>query len=109
VRVGDDRLSQRCVRRRQRDPEDDRFLNAPSASVRTAALVLETSIRSSAFGPTSSPKATNTIVGVTGVPDRRRDTAATPSSASATSATGQPMSPIVIAAPDAGENGLPDQ
>ena len=31
VRVGDDRLPQRCVRRRQRDPEDDRFLNAELA------------------------------------------------------------------------------
>jgi hypothetical protein len=55
-----------------------------SAKARTVALELETSIPSSTFGPTSNPKATNRIAGVIGVPDSRRETAATPSSASAT-------------------------
>ena len=43
-------------------------------------------------GPTSSPKATNRIAGVIGVPDSRRETAATPSSASATSASAHSIS-----------------
>ena len=42
---------------------------------------------SSTLGPTSSPTATNTIAGVTGVPVSRRETAATPSSVSATMAS----------------------
>ena len=42
------------------------------------------SMPSRALRPTSSPKATNTIAGVIGVPSSRRETAATPSSASDT-------------------------
>ena len=57
-----------------------------SASVRTVALELSTSIPPSTSGPTSNPTATKTIAGVTGVPDSRREIAATPSSASATMA-----------------------
>ena len=45
---------------------------------------LARSMPSSALGPTSSPNATNRIAGVIGVPASRRETAATPSSASAT-------------------------
>ena len=64
-----------------------------SASVRTVALELSRSIPSSTLGPTSSPTATNTIAGVTGVPDSRRETAATPSSASATMASAHSTPP----------------
>ena len=39
--------------------------------VRTAEPVLERSIPSSAFGPTNSPKPTNSIAGVIGVPTNR--------------------------------------
>ena len=57
-----------------------------SASVRTVALELSRSIPPSTSGPTSNPTATKTIAGVTGVPDSRREIAATPSSVSATMA-----------------------
>ena len=57
-----------------------------SASARTVPLELSRSIPPSTFGPTSNPTATKTIVGVTGVPDSRREIAATPSSVSATMA-----------------------
>ena len=58
-----------------------------SARVRTVEPVLERSTPSSTSGPTSNPKATNSIAGVIGVPASRRETAATPSRASATSAS----------------------
>ena len=60
-----------------------------SASVRTAELELSTSISPSTLGPTSNPTTTNSIAGVTGVPDSRPETAATPSSVSATMARAQ--------------------
>ena len=63
-----------------------------SASVRTVALVLSRSIPSSTWGPTNKPTATNTIAGVTGVPESRREIAATPSSASATMARAHSIS-----------------
>ena len=58
-----------------------------SASVRTVALELSTSIPPSTSGPTSRPAPTNRIAGVIGVPASRRETAATPSSVSATMAS----------------------
>ena len=58
-----------------------------SASVRTVPLELSRSTSPSTSGPTSNPTATNTIVAVTGVPDSRPDSAATPSSVSATMAS----------------------
>ena len=61
--------------------------SVPSASVRTTVLELDNSMPPSACGPTSSPNATNTIAGVNAVPTSRLDTAATPSSANATSAS----------------------
>ena len=48
-----------------------------SASERTAEPDVEGSMSSSTSGPASSPTATNTIAGVTGVPLSRPDTAAT--------------------------------
>ena len=63
-----------------------------SASARTVELELDRSIPSSTSGPTSSPKATNRIAGVIGVPDSRPEIAATPSSASATRARAHSMS-----------------
>ena len=57
-----------------------------SASVRTVPLELSRSISSSTSGPTSNPTATKTIAGVTGVPDSRREIAATPRTVSATMA-----------------------
>jgi hypothetical protein len=77
--------------------ENNTSASVASASVRTVALELETSIPSSTSGPTTNPKATNRIAGVIGVPDSRRETAATPSSASATRATAHAISaPHVI-------------
>ena len=67
--------------------ENSTSASVASASVRTAALELSRSIPSSTFGPASNPMPTNNIAGVTGVPDSRRETAATPSSASATIAS----------------------
>ena len=58
-----------------------------SASVRTVPLPLSRSTSSSTWGPTKRPTATNTIAGVTGVPDSRREIAATQSSATATMAS----------------------
>src|SRR6478736_7370739 len=52
--------------------------------MRTTESVLEMSIPSSAFGPTSSPKPTNSIAGVIGVPTSLRETAAMPRNASDT-------------------------
>ena len=54
-----------------------------SANLRTVAPELSRSMPPNTFGPASSPIVTKTIVGVTGVPDSRCETAATPSSASA--------------------------
>ena len=67
--------------------------NVASASVRTVPLVLSRSIWSSTLGPTSKPTATKTIAGVIGVPDSRRETAATPSSANATMARDHSIRP----------------
>src|SRR3954471_10956653 len=58
-----------------------------SASTRTVEPELERSIPSNSSGPTTNPTPTNSIAGVTGVPSSRRETAATPSSASATRAS----------------------
>ena len=58
-----------------------------SASLRTVALELSRSIPPSTSGPTSNPTVTNTIAGVTGVPDSRREIVATPSTVSATTAS----------------------
>ena len=62
-----------------------------SASARTVALELSRSISPSTFGPASNPIATKTIAAVTGVPDSRREIAATPSSVTATMARDQSM------------------
>ena len=57
-----------------------------SASARTVPLELSRSISPSTSGPTSNPTATNTIAGVTTVPDSRPEIAATASSVTATMA-----------------------
>jgi hypothetical protein len=64
-----------------------------SASVRTAELVGASWNSSAMSGPTSNPSTTNTIAGVTDVPLRRRDTAATASTINATIARSHFMSP----------------
>ena len=75
-------------RRSMRDAsENSTSASVASASARTVALELSRSTPSSTSGPTSRPNATNTIAGVTGVPDSRREIAATPSSVSATMAS----------------------
>ena len=70
----------RCPRSIRDASQNSTSASVASASVRTVALELSRSIPSSTSGPTSSPTATNTIAGVTGVPVSRRETAATPSS-----------------------------
>ena len=70
-----------------------------SASARTVPLELSRSSSPSTFGPTSNPTATKTIAGVTGVPDSRREIAATPSSVSATMARDQSIQTVRAPAP----------
>ena len=85
-RTGTPTSRRSCPRSMREASQNSTSASVASASVRTVALELSRSIPSSTSGPTSSPTATNTIAGVTGVPDSRRETAATPSSASATMA-----------------------
>src|SRR3954451_3200146 len=74
----------RSAPRSMRDAsENNTSPSVTSANARTVALELARLIPSSTSGPTSSPQATNRIVGVIGVPASRRETAATPSRASA--------------------------
>ena len=61
------------------ESENSTTASVASAKVRTVALVGRTARSSSTSGPTSTPTAVTTIAGVTGVLDRRRDTAATSS------------------------------
>ncbi len=92
--------SRRSSRRSTREASlNSTNANVASASARTVSLLLERSTPSSTCGPTSTPNATNTIAGVTGVPCRRREIAATPSSASATMARAHS---ITRASPQAG-------
>ena len=87
--------SGRSWRRLMREAsENSTRARVASAKVRTVELVLSTSIPPSTCGPTSRPKATNNIVGVSGVPEIRREIAATPSSASATMASAHSISGI---------------
>ena len=72
--------SRRSARRSTREEsENNTTASVASAKVRTVELVGRTERSSSTSGPTSTPTAVTTIAGVTGVLDRRRDTAATSS------------------------------
>ena len=76
--------SRRNSRRSMREAsQNSTSASVASASVRTVSLELSMSSSSSTSGPISSPNATNTIAGVTGVPDNRPEIAATPRSVSA--------------------------
>ena len=84
--------SRRRWRRSMREAsQNSTSASVASASVRTVPLVLSRSIPSSTLGPTSRPTATKTIAGVIGEPSSRRDTAATPSKATATMASDHSM------------------
>ena len=74
-----------------------------SASVRTVPLELSRSISPSTSGPTSNPTATNTIAGVTTVPDSRPEIAATASSVTRHDGKG-PLHGITVA--DCGCGGI---
>ena len=80
--------SRRSARRSTREEsENSTTASVASANVRTVELVGRTERSSSTSGPTSTPTAVTTIAGVTGVLDRRRDTAATSSNARPTIAS----------------------
>ena len=92
--------SRRSARRSTREEsENSTTASVASASVRTVELVGRTERSLSTNGPTITPTAVTTIAGVTGVPDRRRDTAATSSNASPTIA-----SPELTAHPSGGRS-----
>ena len=85
-RTGTSTARRSCPRSMREASQKSTSARVASARVRTVPLELSRSMPSSTWGPTSSPTATNTIAGVTGVPVSRRETAATASSVSATTA-----------------------
>jgi len=89
--------SRRSVRVSIRDAsENSTSASVASANVRTVELFGAALTSSSSSGPTSTPIATNTIAGVTGVLESCRETAATASTASATMARVQVTEAFVV-------------
>ena len=81
-------ISRRSLPRSIREESEKRTnASVSSASDRTVTLVLGMSTASRNLAPIRSPIETNMIAGVIGVPDKRIETAATASSASATVAS----------------------
>src|SRR4051812_14975835 len=76
--------------------ENSTSASVASASVRTVSLEDSTSTSPSTRGPMSTPTATNTIAGVTGVPYSRREIAATPSNVAARIASDHSMAPSEV-------------
>ena len=98
-RTGTPTSRRSCPRSMREASQNSTSASVASASVRTVALELSRSISPSTSGPTSNPTATKTIAGVTGVPDSRREIAATPSSVSATMARDQSITSALGVAP----------
>ena len=91
-RTGTSTVRRSAPRSMREASENSTSASVVSASARTVEPVLDRSIPSSTSGPTSNPKATNSIAGVIGVPDSRPETAPTPSSAIATRASAHSIS-----------------
>ncbi len=79
-RTGIDASRFSARRSTREESENNTTARVASANVRTVELVGLAAISSSTRGPTRTPMATTRIAGVSGVPDRYRETDATSSS-----------------------------